>query len=56
MKFRKKMRHEQLILETLHQVKNRFIPSVSYIKNCIDILLGKEYLVRLEDDELGYLA
>lgn len=57
MKARKKMKHSQLVSETISQIKNRFSPKVGDIKKCIEILLDKEYLERLpEDDELGYLA
>ncbi|KAJ1331761.1 cullin 1 [Microdochium nivale] len=56
MKARKKMKHSQLVSETINQIKSRFVPKVSDIKKCIEILLDKEYLERLEDDELGYLA
>ncbi|ORY63241.1 Cullin family protein [Pseudomassariella vexata] len=56
MKARKNMKHNQLVSETINQIKSRFVPKVSDIKKCIEILLDKEYLERLEDDELGYLA
>ena len=56
MKSRKKMRHQLLVTETISQIKSRFTPKVQDIKKCIDILLEKEYLERLEGDELGYLA
>lgn len=56
MKARKKMKHSQLVSECISQIKSRFLPKVSDIKKCIEILLDKEYLERLEDDELGYLA
>jgi cullin 1 len=56
MKARKKMKHQQLVSETINQIRTRFVPKVADIKRCIEILLDKEYLERLEDDELGYLA
>ncbi|CAG9998024.1 unnamed protein product [Clonostachys byssicola] len=56
MKARKQMKHAQLVSETINQIRSRFVPKVSDIKKCIEILLDKEYLERLEDDELGYLA
>ncbi|KAI1461537.1 Cullin-domain-containing protein [Annulohypoxylon moriforme] len=56
MKARKKLKHAQLVGDTINQIKSRFVPKVSDIKKCIEILLDKEYLERLDDDELGYLA
>ncbi|KAI0008591.1 Cullin-domain-containing protein [Xylariaceae sp. FL0662B] len=56
MKARKKMKHTQLVGECINQIKSRFMPKIGDIKKCIEILLDKEYLERLEDDELGYLA
>jgi cullin 1 len=56
MKARKQMKHQQLVSETISQIKSRFMPKIADIKKCIEILLDKEYLERLEDDELGYLA
>jgi cullin 1 len=56
MKARKRMKHQQLVSETIQQIKSRFVPKVADIKRCIEILLDKEYLERLQDDELGYLA
>lgn len=56
MKARRKMKHTQLVSECIFQIRNRFVPKIPDIKKCIDILLDKEYLERLEDDEIGYLA
>jgi len=56
MKARKRMKHQQLVSETIHQIRQRFVPKVGDIKKCIEILLDKEYLERLDEDDLGYLA
>ncbi|RCI08529.1 hypothetical protein L249_8903 [Ophiocordyceps polyrhachis-furcata BCC 54312] len=56
MKARKRMKHTNLVSETINQIRARFVPKVGDIKKCIEILLDKEYLERLDDDELGYLA
>ena len=56
MKARKRMTYQQLLLETVHHIRLRFVPPVQDIKKCVEILLDKEYLERLDDDELGYLA
>lgn len=50
------MKHSLLVSECIAQIRTRFIPKIPDIKKCIDILLEKEYLERLDDDELGYLA
>ena len=56
MKARKKMKHSQLVGETINQIRSRFNPKVVDIKKCVEILLEKDYIERLEDDEFGYLA
>jgi cullin 1 len=56
MKSRKKMKHVQLVQETISQIRSRFSPKVADIKKSIDQLIEKEYLERLDSDELGYLA
>ncbi|KAL8920208.1 MAG: hypothetical protein Q9208_006373 [Pyrenodesmia sp. 3 TL-2023] len=56
MKSRKKMKHVQLVQETISQIKSRFQPKIPDIKKSIDQLIEKEYLERLEDDDLGYVA
>ncbi|KAK6495886.1 hypothetical protein TWF481_002931 [Arthrobotrys musiformis] len=56
MKSRKALRYADLISEIISQIRSRFIPNVPDIKRCIDSLLEKEYLERLDGDRLGYLA
>ncbi|KAK5087388.1 ubiquitin ligase (cullin) of SCF [Exophiala xenobiotica] len=56
MKGRKKLRHVQLVEEVINQVKNRFPPKVSDIKKNIDALMEKDYIERLDNDELAYIA
>jgi cullin 1 len=56
MKSRKQLKHQNLVSETIQLIKSRFTPKVSDIKKCIEMLIEKEYLERLEDDVLGYLA
>ncbi|KAF2456085.1 cullin-1 [Lineolata rhizophorae] len=58
MKSRKRSKYNNLVTETISQIKSRFQPKIQDIKKCIDILVEKEYLERIEDspDEIGYLA
>jgi len=56
MKSRKRMKHVQLVQEVIQQVKARFPPKVPDIKKNIEALMEKDYIERLEGDELAYIA
>ena len=59
MKARKTLAHNDLIQEVLSQTQRygKFTPSVPMIKRCIEALIEKEYINRVEGrDKYQYLA
>lgn len=58
MKTRNVLQHTMLMDETIKQLSARFKPKVQMIKKCIDLLIEKEYMRRVEGkrDEYAYIA
>jgi hypothetical protein len=54
MKARKTLTHVNLVKETIAQAKARFQPSIPMIKKCIEHLIEKEYLQRMEGETNTY--
>jgi len=45
-----------LSFQVLVQSKDRFTPSVGMIKNCVEILIDKDYIERSDDSTYSYTA
>lgn len=54
MKRSKQLSHSNLISDVISQVQNRFRPQVPFIKKCIDLLIEKEFLERVENEKDVY--
>jgi cullin 1 len=56
MKGRKTLKHVLLVEEVIKQTRNRFPPKISDIKKNIEALMEKDYIERLDNDEIAYIA
>ena len=48
--------YQELAMEVVGQLKPRFSPDIVAIKGCVDLLIDKEFLQRLDDGVMAYLA
>jgi Cullin protein neddylation domain len=56
MKSRKELSHQELIQQCISLCKNRFSPSVPMIKKCIEHLIEKQFIERIEQDRFLYIS
>lgn len=57
MKMRKECSHQNLVSEVIPQLRIHFQPKINIIKKCIEFLIDKEYIERIEDkNSYRYLA
>lgn len=58
MKARKTLTHNELMQEVIEQARAGFTPQVPLIKRCIEHLIEKQYLQRIEGarDKYSYIA
>ncbi|KAH7941929.1 hypothetical protein HPB49_018584 [Dermacentor silvarum] len=55
MKTRKKLSHNDLVIEVMNQLRARFTPSSATLKKVVDDLIGREYLERATEDPGVYI-
>lgn len=55
MKSRRELSHLELVQEVINQCKNRFNPEISMIKKCIEIMIEKQYIDRIEQATYRYI-
>lgn len=56
MKTRKQLSHNALIQEVIQHAKSRFNPNIMLIKKCIEHLIEKEFIERIDDNIYRYLS
>ncbi|KAE9553549.1 hypothetical protein FO519_003242 [Halicephalobus sp. NKZ332] len=49
MKMKKTVKHNELVADVINEVKNRFLPSTTLIKSCIESLIQRAYIKRTEE-------